>query len=152
MGQLLFPVLSRINSLSCATTCELDTEGRQRDYKKSGLGGRPRGSPGAEEMVSSFLCIWDRVRRGVQAEAGGWGRAVVMVLWGEQSIRVRASPNLLSTLEPLAFLGVEAALSMLRVKPPSLMENRSFAHGRTARLDSAGIRTSVLWFHAAVSP
>lgn len=92
------------------------------------------------------------MRRGVQAEAGGWGRAVVMVLWGEQSIRVRASPNLLSILDPLAFLGVEAALSMLRVKPPSLMENRSFTHGRTARLDSAGICTSVLWFHAAVSP
>ncbi|XP_059002858.1 P-selectin isoform X2 [Mustela lutreola] len=38
---------------------ELDTEGRQRDYKKSGLGGRPRGSPGAEEMASCLKAIWN---------------------------------------------------------------------------------------------
>lgn len=88
----------------------------------------------------------------MEAEAGRWGRAVVMVLWGEQSIRVRASPNLLSTLDPLTSLGVEAALSVLQMKPPSLTETRSFMHGRTARLDIAGIWTSVLWFHAAVFP
>ncbi|XP_011222409.1 P-selectin isoform X6 [Ailuropoda melanoleuca] len=38
---------------------QLDTERRQQDYKKSGLGRRPRGSRGAEEMASCLKAIWN---------------------------------------------------------------------------------------------